>query len=80
MPEKSVKVHENDRPWLTKQLKSLIVRRQKALSSNNEVLFKILRNKVNRERNVAVKSIMRKKLKTFATLNLATGEETETTL
>lgn len=35
MPVRSVKVHENDRPWLTKQLKSLIVRRQKALSSKN---------------------------------------------
>jgi hypothetical protein len=48
MPKLSVKVHESDRPWLTAQFKGLITRRQKALASNNESLYKILRNKVNR--------------------------------
>ena len=50
MPKLSVKVHETDRPWLTAQFKGLITRRQKALASNNEYLYKILRNKMNRER------------------------------
>lgn len=50
MPKRSVKVHETDRPWLTIQLKTLITRRQKAFASGNESLYKILRNKVNRER------------------------------
>ena len=45
-----MKVHETDRPWLTSQLKALIARRQKAFSSGNELLYKMLRNKVNRER------------------------------
>lgn len=50
MPLHSVKVHDNDRPWMTSQLKSLILRRQKAFASGRNVLFKMLRNKVNRER------------------------------
>ena len=50
MPERSVRVHETDRPWMNSQLKALIARRQKALATNNVPLFKILRNKVNRER------------------------------
>ena len=62
MPVRSVKVHKNDRPWLTKQLKSLIVRRQ-ALSSKNEILFKIQRNKVNRELKRCRKVYYEKKVK-----------------
>ena len=50
MPVRSIKVHETDRPWVSAQLKQLIVRRQKAFASGNKPLFKILRNKVNRER------------------------------
>ena len=48
MPERSTKVYETDRPWLSVQLKQLIARRQKAFASGNQYLFKILRNKVNR--------------------------------
>ncbi|CAH3022045.1 unnamed protein product [Porites evermanni] len=50
MPERSTKVYVIDRPWLSVQLKQLIARRQKAFASGNHYLFKILRNKVNRER------------------------------
>ena len=50
MPERSVKVHENDRPWMTSTLKRLIVQRQKAFAAGNKSVFKLLRNKVNRER------------------------------
>ena len=50
MPVRSIKVHETDRPWVYAQLKQLIVRRQKAVASGNKPLFKILWNKVNRER------------------------------
>jgi len=50
MPVRSIKMHETDRPWVSKHFKQLIIRRQKALSSGNQPLFKILRNKVNRER------------------------------
>ena len=50
MPLRSTRVHDNDRPWMTRHLKSLISRRQKAFASGKNVLFKMLRNKVNRER------------------------------
>ena len=36
MPERSVKVHATDRPWITDQLKRLIAKRQKAFTSGNK--------------------------------------------
>ena len=50
MPVRSVKVHQTDRPWVNANLKRLIKKRQQALSSGDMLLFKMLRNKVNRER------------------------------
>ena len=50
MPERSIRVHETDRPWISVQLKDPIARRQQALASGNRMLYKILRNEVNRER------------------------------
>ena len=50
MPEQSITVHLNDRPWITTELKSLILRRQSAFNSGNMIRFKILRSKVNRVR------------------------------
>ena len=35
MPERSVKVHENDGPWSTSTLKRLILQRQKAFAAGN---------------------------------------------
>ncbi|CAB4043623.1 Hypothetical predicted protein, partial [Paramuricea clavata] len=55
MPKLPVKVMI-DRPWLSAQLKGLITHRQKALASNNESLYKILRNKVNRGRSAYYES------------------------
>ena len=49
MPVRSIKIHETDRPWVSTHLKQLIIRRREAFSSGNQLLFKILRNKVNRE-------------------------------
>ena len=43
-------VHQTDRPWLNADLKRLIHKRQQAFSSDDTLLFKLLRNKVNRER------------------------------
>ena len=45
MPERSVKVNENDRPWMTSTLKRLILQRQKAFAAGNKSVFKLLRNK-----------------------------------
>ena len=50
MPVRSITIHETDRPWVSSQLKQLIIRRQKAFTSGNLPLFRTLRNKVNRER------------------------------
>ena len=50
MPERSIKVHVTDRPWMTNNLKRLINKRQKAFATGNKPLFSLLRNKVNRER------------------------------
>ena len=63
MPERSIKVHKTDRAWMTVQLKLLIARRQKALASGNESLFKLLRKKVNRERKRCRKIYYQSKVK-----------------
>ena len=47
MPLRAVKVHANDKPWMNKNLKILIRRRQKAFAQNNRTLYKKLRNKIN---------------------------------
>ena len=41
MPERSTKVYETDRPWLSVQLKQLIACSQKAFASGNQYLFRI---------------------------------------
>ena len=55
MPERSVRVHQSNRPWLNPDVKQLIHKRQRAFSSDrgNTLLIKLLRNKVNRERKVS---------------------------
>ena len=50
MPVRSVNVHQTDRPWLNADLKRLVQKRQQAFASGDTFLFKLLRNKVNRER------------------------------
>jgi hypothetical protein len=40
----------NDPPWISQPLKNLIRHRQAALARGDEILFKSLRNQVNRER------------------------------
>lgn len=43
-------IHSNEPPWINHALKGLIKRRQKALAQENLPLFRLLRNRVNRER------------------------------
>jgi hypothetical protein len=50
MPEKQVKFHIDDAPWVTNDFKNLIKRRQWALASGNTIAFKFYRNKVNQVR------------------------------
>ena len=49
MPEKMIKFHHNDPPWITGEFKSLIKKRQQAFSSGNTT-SKFYRNKVNKMR------------------------------
>ncbi|CAB4015174.1 Hypothetical predicted protein [Paramuricea clavata] len=54
MPEKVIKVHTNDAPWMSTKLKDLIRMRQVAFySNNNSIQFKFYRNAVNRERKLS---------------------------
>ena len=50
MPERKVKFHKNDAPWVTKEFKELINLRQRAFFSGNADLFKFYRNRVNKTR------------------------------
>jgi hypothetical protein len=50
IPLRSKTIHSNEPPWINPALKDLIKRRQKALAHDNLPLFRLLRNRVNRER------------------------------
>ena len=54
MPEKQIRIHPNDAPWMTQKLKSLILSRQKAFHMHGAYSpqFKHYRNRFNRERKV----------------------------
>ena len=59
MPEKQIRIHPTDAPWMTQKLKSLILSRQKAFHMYGvySPQFKYYRNRVNRERKVCRRSI-----------------------
>ena len=52
LPVKSKTIHSNEPPWINPVLKDLIKRRQRALTQGNLPLFRVLRNRVNRERKI----------------------------
>jgi hypothetical protein len=54
MPEKQIRIHPADAPWMNQKLKSLIFNRQKAFNAHgvHSPQFKYYRNCVNRERKV----------------------------
>ena len=49
-PTKTVKVHDEDKPFLTGKIKKLIDKRNKAFKSGNLTLFKTLRNSLSKIR------------------------------
>ena len=49
---KSKTVYPNEPPWITPTLKKLIKKRQRALNQGDHAEFKLLRNRVNRERKI----------------------------
>ena len=54
MPERTIKLHSNDAPWVTEDFKRLISLRKRAFSSGKLILFKFYRNKVNRTRKLCL--------------------------
>lgn len=50
LPLRSITVHSNDPPWINPALKYPIRRRQRALAQGNLPCFRLIRNRVNRER------------------------------
>ena len=67
MPERPVRMHETDRPWIYAQFKDLIACRQKALASGNTMLFKVLTKKSTGSANGAAILTMLTKLLIFTT-------------
>ncbi|KAI8511472.1 hypothetical protein Bbelb_105720 [Branchiostoma belcheri] len=47
-PQKRTKVHNNDKPWISTVVKSLILKRQEAHRYGHRHLYKFLRNKIAR--------------------------------
>ena len=45
-PAKSVKIHPTDKPWMSAEIKSLILERQRACHSGSNERWRLLRNKV----------------------------------
>ena len=52
MPVKNVRINPKDAQWMTQELKTLILKRQKAFHRHgaNSAIFKFYRNSVNRSR------------------------------
>ena len=50
LPLRKVKRNTNDLPWVTDKFRHMIKRRQYYFKSGNSVMYKLLRNKINRER------------------------------
>ena len=46
-PAKSVKIHPTDKPWMSAEIKSLILERQRAYHSGSNEKWRLLRNKVH---------------------------------
>lgn len=80
MPTKLVKLHRNDVPWMTGQLKLLIRKRQEALNQSNPTLFRFYRNKVNKERKVCRSKYYQTKVKDLSESNPKMVERMQETL
>ena len=70
-PTRQIKMHATDKPWITPEVKALIFRRQKAFKEGKTLLWKYLRNKVNREVKKARRSYYSDRIKTLQKENPA---------
>ena len=48
VPTKEIKIKDNDKPWMTPQIKAVIIERERAFVKKNKPLWRNLRNKVNK--------------------------------
>ncbi|XP_078594556.1 uncharacterized protein LOC144872371 [Branchiostoma floridae x Branchiostoma japonicum] len=62
-PLKSIRLHHQDRPWMSPAIKSLIRARQQAFAREDLATWKLLRNKVQRKINDSKKSYYNNKIK-----------------
>ena len=63
VPIKTVRIHCNDAPWITGELKSLTRLRQRAYEQNSNTLYKFYRNLVNKERKLCRSNYYQTKVK-----------------
>ena len=62
LPIKTVKLHDNDKPWVTPEFKKIIGTRQKAFHHGKSPHYQQLRNQVNRESKKLRSTFLEKKL------------------
>ena len=63
VPIKTVRIHCNDAPWITGELKSLTRLRHRAYEQNSNTLYKFYRNLVNKERKLCGSNYYQTKVK-----------------
>ncbi|XP_046858758.1 uncharacterized protein LOC124452220 [Xenia sp. Carnegie-2017] len=69
IPEKTVRMHTSDKPWMTSFIKSKIKARQRAFSCNNQARYEKLCSDVSKLINNAKISYYKRKAKDFRTTN-----------
>ena len=65
LPEREIRRCSSDRPWTDDNFRCLIRRRQKTLLSGNQLLHKLYRNKVNRERKTLQRKYYKRKIQSL---------------
>ena len=66
-PAKSVKIHPTDKPWMSAEIKSLILERQRAYHSGSNERWRLLRNKVRMAICKRKKEFFARKVKSLKT-------------
>jgi hypothetical protein len=61
-PTKIIKVHDEDKPFISGKIKSLISKRNKAYKSGKYILFKTIRNKIVSEIRVSKRKLYKEKI------------------
>ena len=54
MPLQTTKLHVNDPPWFTPELKNLIKLRQRAIKNDDKELFRLYRNRAKERSSVVL--------------------------